>query len=209
MKQYAASPVIRQLVSDRKSYFPTTWQDQFYDVVWNVDTAQGFGLDIWGRIVGVGREVQIPADDYFGFSSAPQSWSPFGEDSFYTGPASTSTFRLADPAFRVLILAKALANIADVDASSLNRVLQRLFPDRGRAWVNDLGSMSMRAVFEFPLESWEFAVLTMGGVFPRPAGVGVKIAQIPVDTFGFAESGDSEPFGQGTFLNSGAVTDAN
>jgi hypothetical protein len=69
--------------------------------------------------------------------------------------------------------------------------------------------MAMRVTFEFALEPWEFAVLTNGGVFPRPAGVGVKLAQIPVDTFGFAEAGDAEPFNQGTFLNLGAVSDAN
>jgi hypothetical protein len=41
MRQYSASPVIQKLVTDRASYFPNDWQDQFYNVVWNVDTAQG------------------------------------------------------------------------------------------------------------------------------------------------------------------------
>lgn len=209
MKQYSASPIIQRLISDRASYFPADWQDQFYGAVWNVDTAQGFGLDIWGRIVVIGRNIQVPAENYFGFSGIPQTWGAFGEESFYTGPTATSTYTLADPAYRVLILAKALANIARTDARSLNGVLQQLFPGRGRAWTNDLGSMAMRVVFEFSLEPWEFAVLTSGGVFPRPAGVGVKLAQIPVDTFGFAESGDAQPFNQGTFLNTGAVSDAN
>jgi hypothetical protein len=209
MRQYSASPVIQKLVTDRASYFPNDWQDQFYNVVWNVDTAQDFGLDVWGRIVVIGRNIQVPVSDYFGFSGTPQTWGAFGEESFFTGPAATSTFTLADPAYRVLILAKALSNIARVDARSLNKVLQQLFPGRGRAWANDLGSMTMSVTFEFALEPWEFAVLTNGGVFPRPAGVGVKLYQIPVDTFGFAEAGDAEPFNQGTFLNLGAVSDAN
>lgn len=73
MKQYAASPVIQQLVADRESYFQNGWQDQFYSNVWNVDTAQGFGLDIWGRIVVIGRSVQISViDRAFGFREA---WS--------------------------------------------------------------------------------------------------------------------------------------
>lgn len=209
MKQYAASPVINRLISDRESYFPATWQEDFYNVVWNVDTAQGIGLDIWGRIVVIGRNIEVPAPDYFGFNTSPQSWSPFGQDSFYTGPTATQTVTLADPAYRVLILAKALSNIASTDSRSINRVLQQLFPGRGRAWVNDLGSMSMRFVFEFALEPWEKSVLVGGGVLPRPAAVGAKLAEIPVDTFGFAEAGDSEPFNQGTFLSIGAVTNAN
>lgn len=208
MKQYAASPVIQQLISDRDSYFPNTWQDQFYDMVWNVDSAKGFGLDIWGRIVVIGRNIAIPAVDYFGFTTTPaQSWFPFGDESFYTGPVDSLTFRLEDDAYRVLILAKALANITSTDSRSMNRVLQQLFPGRGRAWVNDLGSMSMRFVFEFALEPWEMAVLTNGSALPRPAGVGATIAQIPVESFGFFEAGsDSQPFNQGTFINNGAVT---
>lgn len=211
MKQYAASPIIQQLIADRATYFPTAWQQQFYDVVWNVDTAQGAGLDIWGRIVVIGRNIQIPAVDYFGFNAPPdQAWNPFGQESFYTGPTATTTFRLQDNAYRILVLTKALANIADTNARSLNRILQQLFPGRGRAWVNDLGSMSMRYTFEFALEPWEMSVLTGGGVLPRPAGVGATIAQIPVDTFGFAEAGDSyQPFNQAPFLNNGAVANAN
>lgn len=211
MKQYAASPAIQQLIADRKTYFPTDWQNQFYDNYWNVDTAQGNGLDIWGRIVVIGREIQIPAVDYFGFNAPPtQSWAPFGQESFYTGPTVTTTYSLADNAYRVLILAKALANIASTDSGSLNRVLNQLFPNRGRAWVNDLGSMSIRYVFEFALEPWERSVLIGGGAIPRPAGVGATIAEIPVMTFGFAEAGTgSQPFNQAPFLNNGAVNNAN
>ena len=211
MKQYAASPVIQQLVADRTTYFPSSWQDQFYDNIWNVDTAQGIGLDIWGRIIVIGRNIQVPVVDYFGFTTTPtQSWNPFGQQSFYTGPTSTTTFALADNAYRVLILAKALANIAQTNARNLNRILQQLFPGRGRAWVNDLGSMAMRYNFEFALEPWEMAVLVSGSALPRPSGVGVTIAQIPTDTFGFFEAGaDSQPFNQGTLLSNGAVANAN
>lgn len=211
MKQYAASPVIQQLVADRASYFPTEWQNQFYNNVWNVDTAQGVGLDVWGRIVVIGREIQIPAVGYFGFNAPPnQSWSPFGQQSFYVGSTATTTYRLTDNAYRVLILAKALANVASTDSSSLNRVLNQLFRNRGRAWVNDLGSMSIRYVFEFALEPWERSVLIGGGAIPRPAGVGATIAEIPVETFGFAEAGaGSQPFNQAPFLNNGAVNNAN
>lgn len=208
MKQYAASPVIQKLIEDRRGYFNTGWQDQVYNIVWNVDTAQGFGLDIWGRIVVIGRQLQIPNTEYFGFSTgvSPESWNPFDQESFYSGEGETETFTLADPAYRVLILAKALSNISATDSHSLNNVLQQLFPGRGRAWVNDLGGMSMRFVFEFDLESWEMAVLTNGNVMPRPAGVLAYIFQVPSDTFGFSEAGDGLPFDDGTFLSEGAIS---
>lgn len=207
MKQYAASPIIQKLIEDRRGYFGTNWQDQAYSIVWNVDTAQGFGLDIWGRIVVVGRQLQIPQTEYFGFNTGdPQSWAPFGDESFYSGDGDTNSFTLADPAYRVLILAKALSNISATDSQSLNSVLQQLFPGRGRAWVNDLGSMAMRFVFEFPLADWEKAVLVNGNAIPRPAGVQAYLLETPLETFGFAEAGDSLPFNDGTFLSEGAIS---
>jgi hypothetical protein len=207
MKQYAASPVIQKLIADRYGYFHTGWQDELYTIVWNVDTALGKGLDIWGRIVVVGRQLQIPQTDYFGFNTgAPQSWAPFDEESFYTGPGDTNTFTLADPAYRVLILTKALSNISAADSMSLNGVLRQLFPGRGRAWVNDLGNMAMRFVFEFPLESWEKAVLVNGNVMPKPAGVLAYLFESPPETFGFGEVSDSLPFDDGIFLSEGAIS---
>lgn len=77
MKQYAASPIIQTIISDRESYFVTGWQDQFYDLIWNMDTNKGIGLDIWGRIVVIGRNVQISTvDTTFGFYEAWSGESP-------------------------------------------------------------------------------------------------------------------------------------
>lgn len=72
MKQYANSPIIQTRIANRASYFdPAAWEQQLYDVVLNIDTAQGFGLDIWGRIVGLanGRLLTIPTTgvQYLGF----------------------------------------------------------------------------------------------------------------------------------------------
>lgn len=80
MKQYSNSPIIQTIIEDRESYFVTGWQDQFYELIWNMDTNKGIGLDIWGRIVVIGRNVQISTvDTTFGFH---ESWS--GESSGQT-----------------------------------------------------------------------------------------------------------------------------
>lgn len=211
MKQYAASKRIIKLNEDRRSYFLTGWQNDFHNKVWNVNTAQGFGLDIWGRIVVIGRELQIPStNEWFGFQTTPQSFQPFNQGTFYDGPLATQTYRLTDNAYRVLILAKALSNISSTDCKSLNRVLNKIFPSRGRAYVNDYNDMSMRITFEYFLEPWEKSVIAYSGVMPRPAGVKLSIAEIPMpNTFGFAEMGGGVAgFDYGTFLSEGAITNA-
>lgn len=208
MRQYAASPRIKQLVTYNTEYFSASWVDEFYSVVWNVDTAQGFGLDIWGRIVGLegGRYLQVDAGFYLGFySKTPPEWGTFNNGTLFNGKKGTDTFKLEDSAFRLIILAKALTNISDCTVPSLNRMLQALFPGRGRCWVNDLQGMEIRYAFEFELLPWEKSIINSDSL-PRPGGVLVSVAEIPLETLGFSEAEsqggyDYDPFDQGVFYN--------
>ena len=212
ISQYGNSPTILQLVQNMNAYLdPRADFDAFFDYVWNVDTAQGFGLDIWGRIVNIRRELQIPnAPVYFGFKDALPGSYPFDEAPFYDGtPPATQTYKLSDDAYRKLILTKALANIASSNAPSLNQLLQNMFADRGRCYVNDMGGMQFRYTFEFDLTPQEYAIVTQSGVLPRPAGVNAILFQSALPLFGFSEAGlSAAPFGQGVFIPQGAINAA-
>lgn len=187
MKQYSASQTINKLIADRAEYFNSEWIDDFYSNIWNVDTAQGLGLDIWGRIVVIGRNIEVTESDYFGFSTPPtRSWLPFNQGVFYNGEKSTSVFRLADSAYRALILAKALSNISATDVRSLNRALRSLFQNRGNAYVKQVGPMAIEYVFEFFLEPWESSVVRFSEALPRPAGVSVSVSD-ETDSFALFE----------------------
>lgn len=216
ISQYANSPTLTQLIENMNAYIdPRANMLAFYNFVWNVDTAQGFGLDIWGRIVGVNRVIPIPGTaGSFGFDTSdfPFDWENFGTvgspsvgGPFYGGEKNTGGFTLNDNSFRTLILTKALANISTTTAPALNQLIQNLFPGRGRAYVLDLGNMAMRYVFEFSLSTIEYAILANSGVLPHPAGVLVSILVIDANQFGFAEAGTLvEPFNFGTFFNGSA-----
>ncbi|WP_230973113.1 DUF2612 domain-containing protein [Burkholderia vietnamiensis] len=206
--QYANSPTLLQLIENFDQYIdPSADIDAFYDMVWNVDTAVGRGLDIWGKIVGLenGRLLKIPsAEINLGFKEAgTASATPFGSGVFYSGSTVTENYYLSDDAFRTLIFVKAMANISDGSIPSYNQLLQNLFKGRGRCYVNDLGNMQMRYTFEFYLQPYEIAILTQSGAMPRPTGVLATIMQVPVpNIFGFSEAGTASvaPFGQGTFF---------
>lgn len=213
ISQYANSPTLTQLIENMNAYIdPRVNMLNFYRLVWNVDTAVGFGLDIWGRIVGVNRVIPIPGtDNSFGFDNTdvPSDWENFGSlgqpavgGPFYAGQTSTGGFSLNDDAFRILILTKALANISTTTAPALNQLIHNLFPNRGRAYVLDPGHMSMQYVFEFSLTSIEHAILENSGVLPHPAGVAVSIVTTATGgQFGFEEQGVSvKPFNFGTFF---------
>ena len=213
ISQYANSATIVQLVKNMNEYVdPRADFDAFFDYVWNVESAKGFGLDIWGRIVGISRELFIPvAPLYFGFKDALPGSYAFDDQPFYDGTApATQTYKLADNAYRQLILVKALANISATNAPALNQLLQNMFASRGRCYVNDLGGMALRYTFEFDLTPYEFAIMTQSGALPRPAGVNASLFQSALPLFGFSEAGVSAaPFGQGVFVPQGAMNAAN
>jgi hypothetical protein len=193
ISQYANSPTIVGIVQSMNDAIdPRVNLQGFYDWCWNVDTAVGKGLDIWGNIVGVSRLLRVIGDvDAFGFVNAtiPYDWQPFNQGSFYSGGVDTQAYLLPDSVYRTLVLTKALANIVSTTAQNLNTLLRNLFPNRGRCYVVDNGGMSMTFTFEFELSLAEYAILTQSGVLPHPAGVMYNVHVIPTATFfGFSEA---------------------
>lgn len=184
LSQYASGPTLGSLIeSFNQCVDPSADLDAFYDLIWNVDTAQGIGLDIWGRIVGVNRVLQVASGMYFGFAEAADSTSesPFNSGGpFYSGGATTGNYALTDDAFRLLILAKAAANICDGSIQSTNAILMKLFPGRGNAYCTDGQDMTMTYTFHFSpiLTPVEFAIIAQSGVLPHPAGIVLTVVQI-------------------------------
>lgn len=187
LSQYAHSPTIRQLVSNFNDYLdPAADIDEFYNLIWNVNTAVGNGLDIWGRIVGVGRVLQIAPDPYFGFSGpGGPSGEPFNQAIFYNGEPSTSNFALLDDPYRTLILAKALYNISDATIPAINQILINLFgtnslmPIGGNSYCTDGNNMTMTYTFSSLLSPVQAAIVFQSGVLPRPAGALSSVVELP------------------------------
>jgi len=177
ISQYANSPVIIELVDRLGAAFDRQVDaDAFYKLVWNVETAKGFGLDIWGRIVGVRRALYIADGDYLGFAEATDAQN-FDAGIFYGGARLTANYALSDEAYRRVILAKAALNITDGSVASINAILRALFPNSGNPHVRDNGNMTMTFVFGERLSRVDHAIITQSGVVPRPVGVSFTVEQ--------------------------------
>jgi hypothetical protein len=178
--EYANSPVVTQWLDFFSQWIDANESvDMFYDDLWNIDTAQGYGLDVLGRIVRVDRVIQIVPTQYLWFEEADETTygNTFGNSIWYGGePIGTSSYALSDDAFRQLILAKAAANIWDGSIPGLNRVLTQLFPGQV-CYCTDGGNLTMTYTFTFPLNPVQQSIVTTTGVLPRPAGVAVTIVQ--------------------------------
>lgn len=209
--QYANSPTLTRLIYNMNRHIdPRKDIDNFLANYWNIATAVGPGLDYWGKIVGLpnGRLLILgQSAQTFGFrnSDVPADWAPWGQGTFFSGASTGTAFTLLDPAFRTLILAKALANITATNCLALNQLLGNLFPGRGACYVTDGGrvntavnGMTMAFVFEFALSQVEYAILTQTGVMPHPAGVMYSVIQQPGGVIGFIQAPPAEPLSQGT-----------
>lgn len=208
LSQYANSPVLLALIQSMNDALdPAANITAFYNDIFNILTAQGYGLDVWGRIVGVNRTIAFPLNvsvgQYLGYMEAADSnLMPFGQAPFYLSPSVVPNLTLTDPAFRILILTKAIFNISNSSIPSINGILRSLFQGRGNCYVLDLGNMHARLVFEFPLQPFEITILKYSGVFAGPTGVGIVIMDIQIlATFGFTEAGpQSAGWNNGTFF---------
>lgn len=197
--QYSASPHIRALVD---AYWEALNPDADIDLIYknmiDPDTAVGFGLDVWGRIVAIGREY-LAADEeniYFGFN--PNSSINSRLDTFDNAPffkKIDGKVRLADPAYRTYIFIKAMINIGDCSLASINRMLKLMFPN-AEIYCLHVDTMVLRLVIRSKLAAADKqALLNLPWL---PAGVGLEMYQIITPTFGFNGSG-LNPFNQGTF----------
>ncbi len=205
ISQYANSPVLTRLIENLFEYIDQTRDvDAFFDLVMNLNTAQGYGLDVWGRIVGVNRILQVASGDWFGFEEALPGSYTFGQAALFSGEDLTDNFALSDEPYRTLILAKAAANITSGSIPAINRILMGLFPHRGNAYVTEgqrLGSwfgfaesvnafgfnqaafysgqsittMTMTYTFEFQLSPVELAIVQNSGVLPKSTGVAASV----------------------------------
>ena len=183
LSQYSNSSIINQLIQNiNDNIDPRADIENFIELVWNVETAETYGLDVWGSIVGINRYVTIPPD-------------------LQPVPGSTDTFYIPDEDYRSFILLKAATNITNCSAKSINTLLTNKFGDRGRAYILDTGNMTMRYVFEFLLTYWEKALFQQGIVVPKTSGVRIDILEIPnKEVFGFRGQG-LQPWNQGSFTN--------
>ena len=194
MKQFSNSATLLALLDDFDQWVDLTqFTSDFLAYVWDISTAQGFGLDIWGRILGQSRYLQVqqtPGDNFgFNINSTPGTqWQPWSQAPFYGGAAAgTVSFPLQDQYYRQLLLVKAAANIATCDCPSINALMRAMFGNRGRCYVgyDSAHPMHIGYHFEFFPTPVEKSII-QSGLFPQPAGT---IAQFIFETL------DYSPFG--------------
>ena len=180
ISQYANSPTILQLINNfDQQVNPAPLLQSFYDYIWNIETAQGFGLDILGRIIDLPRQITVPA--------------------IYPFTIPAGAYSMTDEQYRRALYLKAMSNVSDSSGAGINRGLRLLENGRGNAFVRVIDTMKIQYTFYFALEPFEHALIISGDVAMRGAGVGFENSFTINPYFGFSEAESWQPWGQAPF----------
>lgn len=188
ISQYANSESYTGLFNNLCYMFSNTQTiSDWYDVVFNLNTAEGYGLDIWGKILNQGRQFSYN-------NNGTMEYVYLGGEQTIDG--ITYSAEQMEKTYRLVLFLKALSNISGCTIASLNELLGFYFQDRGRVYVLEYGVMEIRYVFQFYVTKFEKAIFT-SSVMPKPTGVLISFEFLPIgDYFGFFVSGLASPTDQ-------------
>lgn len=187
--QYDRAPHLISLLEKKsawyKEHYSKFWDDWERDV-FNLNTANDFGLNVWSIILNLplySRDDARPAaNPAFGFS-------PFGTNFDQV----TSNFAIDANAYKSLSLEEKRMllklrwyNItSDGSMSCVNETLYQVFGDK--IYCLDGGDMTITFVFTGTFSAIMTNLLTTADILPRPSGVGFKIIFKSRPVFGFAD----------------------
>ena len=175
--QYAHSPKLLSFIDGMaRALTPINDLKNFYEMVFNIDSAEGIGLDIWGDILNIKRSLYLVIDE------------------------TETQYTMTDEEYRIILKLSASKNISDATCGNIYKVLSTVFSQYGNIYVSDLGGMHLRYSFEFLLSDTKYAILKQTKVVPRPAGVGIEIYEIPSRKIIGFNGQELETFNNGTFF---------
>lgn len=186
--QYNEADALESIITQKEAFYTdnhTAFWSSWYDDVFNLQTANDFGLSVWAIILGVPLVV-APAPDPtkapFGFSTDDLN---FGNSNFMP---STGGIGLTTEQKRLVLRLRYFQLTTRGAIPEINAFMNTLFGP-GVVYAADSLTMHMRYVFSTPPGSALELVFTSYDLLPRPASVGAD----------YVIAGDADGWGFGTY----------
>lgn len=197
--QYDGTHNLRGLVTGKEAWYTENhtefWDDWVVDV-FDLTTANDFGLSVWAIILGIPLVV-VPEPDpgkvAFGFGIERAN---FNNGNF--APTSGS-FGLTTEQKRLVLKLRYFQLVTRGAAPEINAFLNYIFGE-GEVYVADGLHMNARYIFTNEIPSALQLVFENYDILPRPAAVGVEwVSNNPLAGFGFGAY--RKNFNNGNFYN--------
>jgi hypothetical protein len=188
--QYNDAKALQSLLAAKQEWHKENvsdfWQNWYRDV-FDLRTANDFGLSIWAEILGIKTVASIPPTNInkanFGFGATNKNFDngTFGQIGYKNKYLKTSEKRL-------LLRLRYLTLIARNTVPEINKILYDVFHELGTVYVSDSYDMN-NIVYLFtylPTSEVRF-LLDNFDILPRPATVGANYNIVTRAVFGFGE----------------------
>ena len=185
--QYENAEKLKAIVTAKQEWtnrnqteFWTNWQRD----VFNIDTANAFGLSVWARILDVPLRIDVaPQENKIAFGFGANNTN-FNNGNF--GVIQDQAQGLTIDQQRMVIKFRYFQLTSRCTVPEINEFMSSMFGDQGAAYVYDPLDMSfVLYTFGFAPDSQLQLILDEFDLLPRPAGVGVKWQVKPEPSFGF------------------------
>lgn len=202
MWQDNEAPAFTELIRLKNQWYARNysdfWQGWERDV-FDLNTANDFGLSVWARILGVPMQVTLGPQDLnkptFGFGSFNQN---FGRGNFTR--KSEATLSLSTEQQRTVLRMRYFQLVSRGTVPEINEFVGRVFSNLGPVYVLDGLDMTLTYVFGFAPDYNLAFLLENYDMLPRPSAVGVRYIVTTRPVFGFGNT--NQNFNNGTFYTS-------
>lgn len=184
--QHDDADALKKLIEKKQAWYATNqkdfWENWVRDV-FDLDTANQFGLSIWARILGIALQVRVEGDPLrpaWGFGTHHLN---FNNGNF--GRKAAGDVGLTVEQQRLVLKLRYFQLVSRGAIPEINEWLAALFGDQGVVYAQDLNDMTMRYFFTFTPDSQLSFILEKYDLLPRPAGVEMRVQVQLEPHFGF------------------------
>lgn len=185
--QYNNAENLISLLQQKQDWYDENQQQFWQDWITNVfdlRTANQFGLTVWGIILGLQLWVNTPpviSDPIFGFEGS----GGVNFDNGILGTQNGSSLLLPVETQRRALQLRYLQLTSSGTVPEINRALKYIFGDLGTAYLLDYGNMTQAYIFNFALPADLVYLFQNYDILPRPAGVQSTYVDATLVYFGF------------------------
>jgi len=198
--QHNAAARLESLLTSKQAWYDST-QSAFWSSwitnVFDLTTANDFGLSVWAIILDVPVSITEGGDDegkpIWGFAPDDVNFENGNFAAWIKLPLTTEQIRL-------VLRLRYFQLVTRGTVPEINAFMADLFADLGSVYVTDGLNMNARYVFGFPLSTDLETVLSAFDLLPRPAGVRIDYVVVSdADGWGFGRYHYN--FGNGNFYH--------
>lgn len=196
--QYNDAPRLESILQQKQNWFngqQTGFWEDWYTDVFDLRTANDFGLSVWAIILNLpltATSSEVDGENIlWGFASDDENFTNGNFQPIISFPLTIEQRRL-------ILRLRYFQLVTRGTVPEINAFLDELFGDQGGAFVYDGYQMNGRYMFLFELSRDLESILTAFDFLPRPAGVEIDFVSIP-EASGWGFGSFHFNFGNGNF----------